>query len=468
MKKLTTIVLILVSGIITASGQCTCNYSYSGTNDTLTFTNLSTVSNAHYYWNFGDGDGSNSINPIHVYPDDGKYLVTLYGLDTVTQCVDVYQRWISVVKPDTILCDVYFTDTVINSYLQGQNLSTNCSGIYLNCNVFGPGQWYCGPDYLDPGWGSTLFMHGMVACTSDSINGWGVLKEYYKTVPFQFNSNINYQNCSPNFEVTIDYQPTGALVKLRAMNFLGLDTFWITGFGNGIPLHGHIASYFYPYYSGARNEPWIIDYTKGDNAHSCYVRGTQEILIRNPYYTLPPNCEINPQPVSQTIYSGWNAQFIISTSPNITKQWQQDAGLGWMNLTNAGPYSGVNTDTLTIFNVQPTMNNYHFRCKVKGTSGNCHNTSDIAILTISLGIDGIELEGIRIFPNPVTDVMTLILPNNISQISIEIYNLLGEKTFSTLTTEHQAEINIKDLPSGVYCIALKSGEKTIRHKFIKQ
>jgi PKD repeat protein len=77
MKKLMTIVLILLSGIITASGQCSCNYSYSGTTDTLSFTNLSTVSNAHYYWNFGDGSGSNDVNPIHVFPDDGKYLVYL-------------------------------------------------------------------------------------------------------------------------------------------------------------------------------------------------------------------------------------------------------------------------------------------------------------------------------------------------------------------------------------------------------
>src|SRR5579863_1221448 len=119
MKKLIILILIIVSKISTVNGQCISNYSYTGVaTDTVDFTNLSVASNAHYYWNFGDGSGSNVINPIHVYPDNGEYLVTLYVLDTISNCSNFYQNWITVVKPDTITCDVFFTDTI---QLAGQN-----------------------------------------------------------------------------------------------------------------------------------------------------------------------------------------------------------------------------------------------------------------------------------------------------------------------------------------------------------
>ncbi|MBK8875708.1 MAG: PKD domain-containing protein [Bacteroidetes bacterium] len=56
--------LILVTSIY---GQCTANYSYIANGETLSFTNLSSFSNAHFYWNFGDGSGSNDHSPIHVF-----------------------------------------------------------------------------------------------------------------------------------------------------------------------------------------------------------------------------------------------------------------------------------------------------------------------------------------------------------------------------------------------------------------
>lgn len=71
MKKQLALIVFLSAMITIANGQCIANYSYTGISDTLTFANLSTVSNAHFYWNFGDGSGSNEISPVHIFPDDG-------------------------------------------------------------------------------------------------------------------------------------------------------------------------------------------------------------------------------------------------------------------------------------------------------------------------------------------------------------------------------------------------------------
>jgi gliding motility-associated-like protein len=51
------------------------------------FTNLS-VGAINYIWNFGDGsDTSHAENPIHFYPDSGRYIITLIG-ESDEGCID--------------------------------------------------------------------------------------------------------------------------------------------------------------------------------------------------------------------------------------------------------------------------------------------------------------------------------------------------------------------------------------------
>jgi hypothetical protein len=425
------------------------------------------VSNAHFYWNFGDGSGSNDLSPTHVFPDDGKYLVTLYGLDTNSNCVDVKQNWIDVTKPDTLQCDVLFTDTIIGSSLQTNNLSSNCSGIYIGCHVAGPAQNYCGSIGLG-GWFSSLFMHGMQSSTYDSIYGARILNAYYKTMPWNYSSSTNYQNCSANFEVVIDYQPTFAVATFTAMNKNATKyTYYITGFGNPIQLSGQSVSYNFNYSSYRKFSPTNVYLIIADTVNDCADSINQQILIKNPNYTFPINCVIYTPIQSQTAVIGSNVQFYISASSNANYQWQQDAGLGYVNLTNAGPYSGVTTSTLTISNVQTTMNNFQYHCIVYDSLGGCHNTSSPASLSIPVGINEIELINIKLYPNPVTRYITIDLPTNINNATVTIYSLLGQKQICTTTNKTQTNIDLDGLKNGVYLVEVSSDNKVGRQIFIK-
>ncbi|MES2382260.1 MAG: SBBP repeat-containing protein [Bacteroidota bacterium] len=72
---------------------------------------------------------------------------------------------------------------------------------------------------------------------------------------------------------------------------------------------------------------------------------------------------LNQQPVSQSIVTNNNVSFnVIASSPTTTFQWQQNAGSGFVNLSNAGVYSGVNTNTLNINSINFSKNNYQYRC----------------------------------------------------------------------------------------------------------
>lgn len=72
---------------------------------------------------------------------------------------------------------------------------------------------------------------------------------------------------------------------------------------------------------------------------------------------------LNQHPISQTITTNNSVSFnVIASSPTTTFQWQQNAGSGFVNLSNAGVYSGVNTNTLSINSVNFSKNNYQYRC----------------------------------------------------------------------------------------------------------
>ena len=96
-------------------------------------------------------------------------------------------------------------------------------------------------------------------------------------------------------------------------------------------------------------------------------------------------CAINPitsQPTDQTTTIGNNTT--ISFADNLTGatyQWQMDAGTGYSDLSNAGQFSGTDTQTLTISST--SMGNYNtlYRCVVT-ESASCSDTTDVSTLTV--------------------------------------------------------------------------------------
>ncbi|MBW8049826.1 MAG: T9SS type A sorting domain-containing protein [Cytophagales bacterium] len=80
---------------ITPSAQAGFTYNLDTIIAGFTFTNLSQYA-TEYLWYFGDGDSSTAVNPTHIYPDTGKYVVTLIAKgceevekDTVTDTITV-------------------------------------------------------------------------------------------------------------------------------------------------------------------------------------------------------------------------------------------------------------------------------------------------------------------------------------------------------------------------------------------
>lgn len=75
-----------------------------------------------------------------------------------------------------------------------------------------------------------------------------------------------------------------------------------------------------------------------------------------------------------------------------------------------------------------------------------------------------EPESLMVFPNPADKTLTINLPNNSIQ-QIELMNIIGE---TVVHSNHQNEIDISDLPIGVYILKITSQNKIITRKVIKQ
>ncbi|MGD0712010.1 MAG: T9SS type A sorting domain-containing protein [Bacteroidales bacterium] len=95
------------------------------------------------------------------------------------------------------------------------------------------------------------------------------------------------------------------------------------------------------------------------------------------------------------------------------------------------------------------------------------------------GIKGNNIrENVSVFPNPATSEIQVI-GNQSTVISIDIYNMLGEKVYQSLVTGHSLSgvspmtndpmtINVSSFPSGMYFVEIKTEKGVAVKKFIKE
>lgn len=100
--------------ICTSPQSCQANYTYSAAGPlTLQFLDLSVAPNTSgRLWNFGDGTSSNLFNPVHTFPAQGFYNVSLTVGAAGTTCYDVFTQVIYAGDSTASGCQAAFTYTM--------------------------------------------------------------------------------------------------------------------------------------------------------------------------------------------------------------------------------------------------------------------------------------------------------------------------------------------------------------------
>ncbi|GGD89616.1 hypothetical protein GCM10010911_55290 [Paenibacillus nasutitermitis] len=94
----------------------------------------------------------------------------------------------------------------------------------------------------------------------------------------------------------------------------------------------------------------------------------------------PPS--ITGQPTNATIAAGGNTSFTVIASNTNSYQWQVDEGPGFINISDAVPYSGATTSTLSITGATMDMDGYSYRVIATGDKSPAA-TSNSASLTVN-------------------------------------------------------------------------------------
>lgn len=161
---------------------------------------------------------------------------------------------------------------------------------------------------------------------------------------------------------------------------------------------------------------------------------------------------------SQRIFSIYsNAAWTLTTSKTLT----------WLTPSST---SGSDTTLITLTATANTSSKQRIDTVIVSTNG----VKSVNVIVTqeagpSTGIIDLTINNVTLYPNPVTDYLSVSIPNPPSQTSITIYNLNGKEVYSSNVTSSITDINMSGYPSGVYLIKIISPDNgIITRKVIKQ
>lgn len=103
------------------------------------------------------------------------------------------------------------------------------------------------------------------------------------------------------------------------------------------------------------------------------------------------------------------------------------------------------------------------------TASNIDGTNSFVInITVDaeLGLPYLNVSALRVFPNPVKDILNIAAAETISEITIS--NLLGQKTISKSSISSENKIDVSGLTNGWYLVKITIGDTVKITKFLKQ
>lgn len=199
----------------------------------------------------------------------------------------------------------------------------------------------------------------------------------------------------------------------------------------------------------------LLDFTD-----QCEVATSSGLVVADVVYEnglLVSALQISEQPVSVTVTEGELAQFSISLLYEGSDfQWQLYSDDSWNDLQNSAPFSGVNTEQLTIVDVPVAFNNYAFRCNV--SFEDCFIISDSVTLTVSpLMVVNSEKKNatvIWVSPNPCYEELNYVVNPSITGFDLQLMNIIGEVVTSERPSNNDGNFRIEHLHPGIYFLRI--------------
>jgi len=79
-----------------------------------------------------------------------------------------------------------------------------------------------------------------------------------------------------------------------------------------------------------------------------------------------------------------------------------------------------------------------------------------------------KLNSFKVYPNPFNDLLTINYEAQTADVSVTIYNVVGEKVLRRAINSINTELNLASLNRGVYFLQISDGELFFTKKVIHQ
>jgi hypothetical protein len=76
--------------------------------------------------------------------------------------------------------------------------------------------------------------------------------------------------------------------------------------------------------------------------------------------------------------------------------------------------------------------------------------------TIYNSVSDVDVGGVRIYPNPASNLCTIELPSAINHATIEILDIIGHRLFNVEINTNSYSLDVSKFPKGMYLVVCKS------------
>lgn len=158
------------------------------------------------------------------------------------------------------------------------------------------------------------------------------------------------------------------------------------------------------------------------------------------------------QAVDSKAYINLPGNLDVSETPGATYQW-----LDCDN--NMAPVSGATSNVFF-----PASNGNY---AVEVTLGSCVEISNCVNFD-SLGVDGFTKKTVEVFPNPVTSILNIRIPETISEAILSIVSIEGKELLKTTIDKQHNEVSFSQFANGIYFVNIESQGRMLSYKVVKE
>lgn len=280
------------------------------------------------------------------------------------------------------------------------------------------------------------------------------------SVTYVYTLDINGCQHSQNIIVTINPLPQVATIATAPGSALCANTMY-TNFGASAPpavgtTYTWAATNATIWATGLDKQYCLVNFPDSGNATVTLTASSTTSGCNN-IQTYPVAISTTENVTPYVTYS--NHEFVCLLNDVDGYQWGYDD----RQTLDSTAFAGKIDQNMFVDELDITNKYYWVMTTKNGCTKKAYYNLPVGITTINT-----EAAAIKVYPNPASDRINVSVSNATGNMTVEVFNMMGQKITATPVANNMAVVNVANLPAGVYVVdCLSNGVKVAGARFIK-